>query len=250
MLVALAALLSVAGVKGIDNGIGRTPPRGWRSWNQFQCNIDQQLVQAQYAAQVSRKRTVGGVPTSLLDLGYATSGIDDCWQKCNSGVGGGFHDANGDPIVDKTLFPDMKAMATRAKSLGLKPGWYGNNCHCREQADQCKPENGQICFEGDVRATLEFGFDSIKLDGCGVEKNMTLFASLFNATGKHVMLENCHNGNPTYPTRNRHTGSVDCPMNFFRSSTDIRPTFGSILINLMSTISYNSQDLTGPGCWA
>lgn len=39
-------------------------------------------------------------------------------------------------------------------------------------------------------------------------------------------------------------------MNFFRSSTDIRPTFGSVLINVRSTTAYNSNGLTGPGCWA
>ena len=63
----------------LDNGLGVTPPRGWRSWNQFQCNIQQPLIEAQYAALASRARLVDGRPTSLLDLGYRTAGIDDCW---------------------------------------------------------------------------------------------------------------------------------------------------------------------------
>ena len=67
-----------------------------------------------------------------------------------------------------------------------------------------------------MKATLDFGFESIKLDGCGVETNVTLFAELFNQSGKRVMLENCHNGNPTYPSSQG--GAVNCPMNFFRSS--------------------------------
>ncbi len=54
-----------------------------------------------------------------------------------------------------------------------------------------------MCFAGDVQATLDFGFEEIKLDGCGDEKNVTLFAALFNASGKPVLIENCHNGNPT-----------------------------------------------------
>lgn len=37
---------------------------------------------------------------------------------------------------------------------------------------------------------------------------------------------------------------------YFRSSTDIRPTFGSILINLESVPTYNGNHLTGHGCWA
>lgn len=153
----------------------------------------------------------------------------------------GFHDANGYPIVDTSLFPDMKAMTNKAKSLGILPGWYGNNCHCRDMV--C---NEMKCFEGDVQATLDYGFESIKLDGCGVEKNVTMFAELFNRSGKAIMIENCHNGNPTYPT----TPPKESPFNFFRSSTDIRPTYGSVISNLQSVIPYNSEGLTGPGCWA
>ena len=89
-------------------------------------SINQTLIVAQYEAMVSRARTVDGVPTSLLDLGYKSAGIDDCWQECGSGPGGiGFHDASGYPIVNKTRFPDMRAMTAKARSLGLTPGWYG-----------------------------------------------------------------------------------------------------------------------------
>ena len=31
--------------------------------------------------------------------------------------------------VDTDKFPDMKAMTAKAKSLGLKPGWYGETPH-------------------------------------------------------------------------------------------------------------------------
>lgn len=248
-LLAFSAFLATS--VAIDNGLGLVPPRGWRSWNQFQCHINQTLVESQYAQIASRSRHVDGVPTSLLDLGYATAGIDDCWQKCNSGPGNtGFHDATGYPIVDDTLFPNMRAMTSKAKGLGVTPGWYGNNCHCGEQRSGCALKgDDDSCFKGDVKATIDFGFESIKLDGCGIQKNITRYAALFNATGQRVLLENCHNGNPTYPTRD-FSGKVDCPMNLFRSSTDIRPTFGSMLINLRSTSAYNGKGLTGPGCWA
>ncbi len=66
-----------------------------------------------------------GKPTSLLDLGYVSAGIDDCWQKCDSGPSNqGFHNASGYPIVDETKFWDMRSMTSKAKSLGVKPGWY------------------------------------------------------------------------------------------------------------------------------
>ena len=71
----------------------------------------------------------------------------------------------------------------------------------------------------------------------------------FNESGVPVMIENCHNGLPTYPYFDENH-QVVCPMNFFRSSTDIRPTFGSVLINLRTTSAYNDPKLTGPGCWS
>lgn len=244
---AVAACAHVA--TAIDNGLGVTPPRGWRSWNQFDTAISQGLIEAQYEALAGRSRSVDGVPTSLLDLGYKTAGIDDGWQACNTGPGGvGFHNSSGYPMVDTTKFPDMRAMTAKARSLGITPGWYGNNCACKDTRPSCQYNASLDCFAGDVAATIDYGFGSIKLDGCGIEKDISVFASLFNASGTPVMLENCHNGNPTYATR-AVDGTVDCPMNLFRVSADIRPQFGSILSNLMQTVDYNAN-LTGPGCWA
>ncbi len=40
------------------------------------------------------------------------------------------------------------------------------SCHCK---DHC---NDTMCFAGDVDATFAYGFDSIKLDGCGQEENV------------------------------------------------------------------------------
>lgn len=39
-------------------------------------------------------------------------------------------------------------------------------------------------------------------------------------------------------------------MHMFRTSEDIRPTYGRILSNLATVRKYNEGGLTGPGCWA
>jgi len=103
-------------------------------------------------------------------------------------------------------------MTDLAHSLNLTAGWYGNNCDCE---DHCWADS---CFAGDVNATLAFGFDSIvrtstralvvsnplpgkktreqpahsiarpgrtlvpaqKLDGCGREEDVALWADMFN----------------------------------------------------------------------
>lgn len=69
-------------------------------------------------------------------------------------------------------------MTAYAHSLGLTAGFYGNNCICR---DHCSDPS---CYEGDVNATIAFGFDSIKLDNCGAETDLDLWWNLFAAAGK------------------------------------------------------------------
>jgi hypothetical protein len=133
-------------------------------------------------------------------------------------------------------------MTEKAKALGLNPGWYQGNCHCSDH--RC---SGDECYAGDVQATLDFGFESIKIDSCSVDKNVQKMSDLINSTSESpILIENCHNG---APSRDK-SGEVQCPMNLFRTSGDIRPTFGSILGNLDSVDRYNKDGLTGPGCWA
>merc|ERR1719454_1886076 len=128
-----AVLAFLQGASGLDDGVALSPPMGWRSWNQFGLNINQSAIEGIYEAIADRSRTVDGKPTSLLDLGYVHAAIDDGWQLCNSGPNGhGFHNASGFPNVNLTRFPDMAAMTAKARSLGLKAGWYENNCHCAD----------------------------------------------------------------------------------------------------------------------
>lgn len=42
---------------------------GWRSWNQLGAGTTQWDMVAQMSGLADRSRTVGGVPTSLADLG-------------------------------------------------------------------------------------------------------------------------------------------------------------------------------------
>jgi len=67
---------------------------------------------------------------SLKELGYIGLGVDDGWQACGDGVGGGFHDELGYPLLDMARFPDLHGMVKEVHNLGLKAGWYFNNCWC------------------------------------------------------------------------------------------------------------------------
>lgn len=47
---------------------------------------------------------------------------------------------------------------------------------------------------GDVNAVVRYDYDGIKLDGCGEFLNLTWWADLLNATGRPILIENCHWG--------------------------------------------------------
>ena len=174
------------------------------------------FLQASFHALAARTLLVDGVPTSLVDLGYMDAGLDDCWQKCGS-YGPQkytYHNATGWPQVDPEKFPSMSSMVNVAHSLGLRAGFYSNNCACK---DHCATDE---CFASDAAATLAWGFDSIKLglsffiscsiqpapktfysnenihcvaDGCGKEENVAKWRQIFNTTSaKPIMIENCH----------------------------------------------------------
>lgn len=190
----------------------------------------------------SRARTVNGVPTSLLDLGYSDVGLDDAWQVCgeNGMLKYTYHDTAGNPIVDENLFPDMKAMNDYAHDKGLTTGWYGNNCICK---DHCMTDS---CYENDVKALVDFGFDGVKLDNCGKQLDLQKWSDLMDAASpdKPLMIENCHWGLTTP------TADGWCPFNFYRSSMDVRASYDSVIANLMSTSSFAAANLSYPGCWA
>lgn len=88
------------------------PPLGWRSWNYFEERVSQDLLQQQIDGLTRRRH--GNL--SLWDLGYSSIGLDDGWQLCGPH---GYHDANGDPVVNLTRFPNMSAMTAYARGKNV-----------------------------------------------------------------------------------------------------------------------------------
>jgi alpha-galactosidase len=242
----IKAFAGVVAVSAIDNGLfWNSPPMGWRSWNAYHANVDQALMENVMDA-VALPFKDG---KSIKDLGFVDVGLDDNWQMCGAGVDKSFHDANGNPIVNLQKFPDMKKMTDHAHSHGLSVGWYGNNCICSEHEFKADDPMVDKVYHGDVAATVGYGFDGIKLDGCGEFRDLDKYAALFNATGRHVSIENCHWGG-TVPSFNK-DGTRHCPWNFFRTSGDITNNFASVLRNLATTTKFQDLDrpLAGQGCW-
>ena len=241
-LILLALLPFVA--RAADDGLALLPPMGWRSWNAFHNDISDAVIRKQADGLADLSRSVDGAPTSLASLGYVDLGIDEGWEGCGEGFNHTQHTQYGWPVVDATKFSQMNETVAYVHGKGLRAGWYFNGCACGEPVEQL------INYEGDVAENFATRFDSVKLDSCGAQKNLSLYYDLFNGTGKQTMIENCHQGGD--PPR----GDGYCPYHLFRVSGDIINLFDRVLSNLQHARPFLGVDpqlnkpLSRPGCWA
>ena len=185
------AVIMVAAL-ALDNGLGLTPPIGWRSYNAFGGTPTQQQMEDMMDKMVERSRTVDGRPTSLLDLGYSRVGLDGGWNACFD-ENKTFHLKDGTPVWNNSVFPDPVGMVRKAHALGLLAGWYLNNCGCAENAFETAEEI-ETMMQGSVRMLADQLWDGVKFDSCSQFHNLTRWAELINATGRPVLIENCHQG--------------------------------------------------------
>ncbi len=131
-----------------DNGLVRTPPMGWNSWNKFAGKIDDATVRAIADAMVS---------SGMKDAGYVYINIDDTWE--------GPRDAQGN-ITSNRKFPDMKALADYVHSKGLKIGIYSS-----PGPKTCAGYEGSFGHEEqDAKQYAAWGFDYLKYDWCSAER--------------------------------------------------------------------------------
>ena len=141
-----AAVLACGPARALENGLARTPPMGWNSWNKFQCDVSETLIEQMADALVA---------TGLRDAGYAYLDIDDCWQ--------GARDSGGFIHPDPVRFPSgMKALASYVHARGLKFGLYSD-----AGAQTCAKRPGSRGFEqADARQYASWDVDYLKYDWC------------------------------------------------------------------------------------
>ena len=118
--VALLGLLGAA--RAADDGVGITPLMGWRDWNQYGGDITADIMLATMRAVAT---PFPGTNVSLKSLGFTDVGLDDVWQKCGSygPANYTYHDADGNPVVDTSRFPNMSVLPATAHSLHLTAGF-------------------------------------------------------------------------------------------------------------------------------
>jgi alpha-galactosidase len=130
------------------NGLAKTPPMGWNSWNKFHRNVDDKAVRGITDAMASN---------GMKDAGYIYVNIDDTWE--------GKRDADG-VLQPNEKFPDMKALADYVHSKGMKIGIYSS-----PGPKTCAGFEGSFGHEEqDAKTWAAWGFDYLKYDWCSASQ--------------------------------------------------------------------------------
>lgn len=156
-------------------GQAQLPPMGWNSWNAFYLDIDEEKVMA-------NARII--VDSGLAKAGYRYINIDDGWWLKRD-------TQTGRMVVRTATFPSaalpdgstsLRPFTDRVHAMGLKAGIYtdiGRNS-CGQTFGHGSPNNPvgtlaerEIGLYGHVDQDIglyfgEWGFDYIKVDGCGI----------------------------------------------------------------------------------
>jgi alpha-galactosidase len=189
-------------------GLAKTPPMGWNSWNKFQCNVDEKLIRQTADALVS---------SGMKDAGYQYIIIDDCWQVKR--------DSLGFIQPDPDRFPSgMKALADYVHSKGLKFGIYSD---AGWQTCGGKPGSRGHEFQ-DAMMYAKWGVDYLKYDWCNTEglKGEGTYLTMCNAlhaAGRPIVLSLCEWGGSKPWTWAKNVGHL------WRTTTDITACFDCIV---------------------
>ena len=174
LLLSLAVRVSLA----LDNGVGDVPAMGWNSWNQFRCEISEDLIREVARAMVS---------SGLRDAGYRYVNVDDCWQSHRR--------SDGHIVPSAQKFPSgMRALGDYIHGLGLKFGIYSDAAKLT-----CESFPGSMHHERkDAADYASWGVDYLKYDYCHmqdakkpVRHYYQKMRDALNATGRPIHFNIC-----------------------------------------------------------
>ena len=233
-MLAAGFLLMACPSFALDNGLAKTPPMGWNSWNKFGCNVSEDLIRQAADALVS---------TGMKDAGYQYIVIDDCWQVSR--------DNEGNIVPDAQRFPSgVKKLADYVHSKGLKFGIYSD-----AGTGTCQNRPGSRGYEfQDARQYAAWGVDYLKYDWCNhsTQNSQASYAIMRDAlvkSGRPIVFSLCEWGSTQPWLWAKDIG------NLWRTTGDIVPKWsthekqdGLGVVEILD-LQDGLQTYAGPGHW-
>jgi alpha-galactosidase len=211
------------------NGLAKTPPMGWNSWNHFAGSIDDKTVR-----EIADAMATNGMAAA----GYVYVNIDDTWE--------GGRDPQGN-IIPNNKFPDMKALADYVHARGLKLGIYSS-----PGPVTCGGYEGSYGHEEQDAGTFAtWGIDYLKYDWCSAARVYTedemraayqKMGAALAGCGRPIVYSLCEYGRDLV-----WRWGADAGANLWRTTDDIKDNWTS-----MSGIGFKENWLApyaGPGHW-
>ncbi|RSD23855.1 glycoside hydrolase family 27 protein [Amycolatopsis eburnea] len=236
VLAVLATAVAAIGLASppadaLENGLLRTPPMGWNTWNTFECNINETLV---------KQTTDLMVSSGMRDRGYTYVNLDDCWMTRS-------RDGAGNLVADPAKFPSgLKALGDYIHARGMKFGIYES-----AGTETCQHYPGSHGHEQtDANSFASWGVDYLKYDNCGSPAGETqqdyvrrysAMRDALKATGRPIAYSICEWGNFSPSTWAPDVG------NLWRTTGDITNNWGSIDSIYRQNVGLASA--AKPGAW-
>ncbi|MDD5673059.1 MAG: T9SS type A sorting domain-containing protein [Chitinivibrionales bacterium] len=245
---ALLGVFNASETNALNNGVARTPPMGFNTWNWFAVGnmhgpLDETLMKGLGDAMVS---------TGMRDAGFRYVNLDDAWAAQ-------MRDANGGLVANAGFPHGLKPVADYLHAKGLKLGVYtgimGSCSGFMPGLNFGNAGGGGDHTAQDADSFVAWGVDFVKVDRCGVYGG---FEAIYRSIGAqfHAAVARML---PKVPTANEMVFSLcewgmespwqwgDTVGNMWRTTTDITPGFLSALGNMDQNCAY--YPYSGIGAW-
>ncbi len=161
-------------------GLAKTPPMGWNSWNTFKTNISEKLV---------REIADDMVSSGMKDAGYTYIVLDDGWMAKE-------RNKNGDLVPDPVKFPSgLKPVIDYVHSKGLKFGLY--NCAGTKTCGGYPASRGYEYQDARFYAALEIDYlkhDWCNTQGISAKEAYSTMSNALKVAGRPIVFSLCEWG--------------------------------------------------------
>jgi alpha-galactosidase len=229
----LSSVQAAPAIAALSNGVAKTPPLGWSSWNAFHTSINESVIKAAADAMVSSGMKAAGYQYINLDAGW--------WS--------GSRDSNGNITIDTTTqWPGgMQAVTSYIHNKGLKAGIYtdagSNGCSGSNQGSYGHYAQDMLQFE-------QWGFDYVKVDWCGAYNQNLDAATQYGQIRDAIASATAQTGHPMVFSicqwgLNDPWNWGPTSGNFWRTSTDMQDNWPSMMKNFDSGIIHPDAQVPG-----